>query len=128
MCARYTYVANWALDITLQNINDGKIAFEVLDPKLDSNQPGFGKAANLHVERTALDNLAMTVPDRQEEKIKGEFETVLGRCLGDIKTDLATAFNSTSGQFIYPGNGDLVFSDPMISRFGNILAQVKHKP
>lgn len=70
----------------------------------------------------------MTVPDGQEERIRKEWEKILGRALGDLKEDLTHAFNSSAAQFIYPGNGDLDFGKPIISRFGNILAEVTHKP
>lgn len=48
-------------------------------------------------------------------------------CMTDIEKDIEQEIESTA-EFVYPGNGDLTFSNPVISRFGSILAVVEHKP
>ncbi|CZR32172.1 uncharacterized protein FPRO_02058 [Fusarium proliferatum ET1] len=122
---RYFYEMDWKIEVAITGIKDGRMSLDVRTPP--GAQPQ--EVANLRVRQKPNELIEdrMWCPDGQEQEIRDQWLKRMRNCMTDIERDIEQEFESTA-KFVYPGNGDLNFSNPVISRFGNVLAVVEHKP
>ena len=65
-----------------------------------------------------------------EDNHSGPFKQQLDKNLGEVIPTMISNLKdklSGSGQFVFPGIGVFDFVNPMMSRYGHLLAQVKYK-
>lgn len=89
---------------------------------------GAAKDANIKVT-VLLHQLQNSVPGTpdQDIQIKNDIASSFKTHIGLLEGNLKNAF-STTGKFVYPGNGTFDFSNPVVGNTGEILAEILYKP
>lgn len=119
---RYTFTVRWNFDIDVTTSENG-----VLEMKL-SGYPATGNPANLKVENTRFEKGDFTfIPADMIQRIETKMSSGIGSHLVKLRENLEKAFKS-SGRFIYPGNGQLDFKNPMFNNNGDLLSEIHYKP
>ncbi|KAI1109254.1 hypothetical protein F5Y14DRAFT_40251 [Nemania sp. NC0429] len=87
----------------------------------------IGGADNVKVTIIPTLNHTQGVEDHHSGPFKTQLDYNLGQVIPTMINNLKQKL-SGSGQFVFPGNGVFDFLNPMMSRYGHLLAQVKYKP
>ena len=87
----------------------------------------IGGADNVKVTINPTLNNSPGVEDNHSGPFKQQLDKNLGEVIPTMIDNLKQKL-SGSGQFVFPGNGVFDFVNPMMSRYGHLLAQVKYKP
>ncbi|CAK7218948.1 hypothetical protein SEUCBS140593_003727 [Sporothrix eucalyptigena] len=103
-----------------------------------TTKPGPNNNGVLHVFVIGgEDNVKVTInpkidnTDGVEDNHSGPFKEKLDDNLGQVIPTMIKNLQQKlagSGQFVFPGNGVFDFVNPMMSRYGHLLAEVKYKP
>ncbi|KAL7952482.1 hypothetical protein V8C34DRAFT_299221 [Trichoderma compactum] len=86
-----------------------------------------GGADNVKVTINPTLNNSPGVEDNHSGPFKEQLDSNIGRVIPTMINNLKQKL-SGSGQFVFPGNGVFDFVNPMMSRYGHLLAEVKYKP
>lgn len=118
ICDRYKLTGTWSFTITLEDPANG-----VLEPVVgDCNEKFLPKDFNVDLIETEK-----TCIDSTEASFKTFLTENLSASIKIINENLIQRFK-TVGKFVYPGNGVLLFQNPIFNNVGNVLAEISYQP
>lgn len=117
----FKYYVNWNFNIVLSEIKNGTIKFRI------DQQQGPDGPASLAVTNDPFITENPGVPKDTGDSVKKYIAKNLSSCLKTLEKELKQALSSNA-KFTYPGNGTLDFSNPVVNRLGNVLANISYKP
>ncbi|KAF1844453.1 uncharacterized protein K460DRAFT_419358 [Cucurbitaria berberidis CBS 394.84] len=116
------YEANWKVSI-------------FIEPVEDVPKPGAAPVSKLSVRHTfdAKDVSVKFTPNQKNIKVTGRDEEMrrfieerLKEKIPRIMENIRRKFEG-AGRFVYPGNGRLIFTNPVINKWGDLLAEVNYR-
>jgi hypothetical protein len=100
---------------------DGKCQISCLDVVIDAGPSDKGNV-KVALEKKQI-NMRMNGHDDMLEKyIRERMEDQVPRIISNIRAKLKVA-----GRFSYPGNGKLIFENPVVGKYGDLNAQIRYQ-